>query len=203
MKIEIGDSLLYSWLRDVKECQLVQMNWKTSTDSWKMKNEETLQKLMETSSQFFHNKYHYPIYRGITSLSQFLQQAEIDAIGVCFEENSQFIYAMDVAFHEAGLDYGIHDETVMRVIKRILQAVMSLYGYFDLKAGEIIFVSPKIHNSVMPAITQCILDTQELLDQAGLKYKVRMIANDNFEENIMRPVIAASDLLADKFEMPM
>ena len=31
MKIEMGESLLYSWLRHVKECQIVQTNWKVST----------------------------------------------------------------------------------------------------------------------------------------------------------------------------
>lgn len=28
MKIEIGESLLLSWLKHIKECQLVQTNWK-------------------------------------------------------------------------------------------------------------------------------------------------------------------------------
>jgi len=30
MKIEMGESLLYSWLRHVKECQIAQTNWKVS-----------------------------------------------------------------------------------------------------------------------------------------------------------------------------
>ena len=51
MKIEIGESLLYSWLRHAKGCQLVQMNWKTSSNSWEMKNEETIRKLMLDSSE--------------------------------------------------------------------------------------------------------------------------------------------------------
>ena len=28
MKIEMGESLFYSWLRHVKDCQIVQTNWK-------------------------------------------------------------------------------------------------------------------------------------------------------------------------------
>lgn len=27
MKIEMGESLFYSWLRHVKECQIVQTSW--------------------------------------------------------------------------------------------------------------------------------------------------------------------------------
>lgn len=32
MKIEMGESLFYSWLRHVKECQIVQTNWKVSAE---------------------------------------------------------------------------------------------------------------------------------------------------------------------------
>ncbi|MBS4178786.1 hypothetical protein [Lederbergia citrea] len=106
MKVEIGESLLYSWLRHAKGCQLVQMNWKPSSSSWELKNEEVNQKLMIDSSEFFFNKYDYKIYKGTTSLSQLLQQAEIDVLGVNFEGDSQFLYAVDIAFHEAGLNYG-------------------------------------------------------------------------------------------------
>jgi hypothetical protein len=49
MKIEIGESLLLSWLRHIKECQLVQTNWKPSS-KWELKHKETLEKLMQESS---------------------------------------------------------------------------------------------------------------------------------------------------------
>lgn len=75
MKIEIGESLLYSWLRHAKGCQLVQTNWKIFSNSWEMKNEETIQQIMIDSSQLFSKKYNYQIYKGTTSLSQLLQQA--------------------------------------------------------------------------------------------------------------------------------
>jgi plasmid stabilization system protein ParE len=34
VKIEKGESLLLSWLRQVKGCQIVQTNWKASVNSW-------------------------------------------------------------------------------------------------------------------------------------------------------------------------
>lgn len=37
MKIEIGESLILSWLKHVKECQVVQTNWKASY-KWELKN---------------------------------------------------------------------------------------------------------------------------------------------------------------------
>lgn len=38
MKIEIGESLLLSWLKHIKECQLVQTNWKASY-KWELKKQ--------------------------------------------------------------------------------------------------------------------------------------------------------------------
>lgn len=44
MKVEMGESLFYSWLGHVKECLVVQTNWKPSP-SWSLQNEEALQQL--------------------------------------------------------------------------------------------------------------------------------------------------------------
>lgn len=41
MKIEMGESLFYSWLRHVKECQIVQTNWKASPQ-WQLQHEDKL-----------------------------------------------------------------------------------------------------------------------------------------------------------------
>ncbi|MBS4178787.1 hypothetical protein [Lederbergia citrea] len=80
---------------------------------------------------------------------------------------------------------------------------MCLYGYFDIKDGEIIFPSPKINPSVFVAIMEYIPHIQKLLHNAGLKYKVRMIANEDFNEKIIQPVIASSSLVADTSELFM
>lgn len=45
MKIEMGESLFYSWLRHVKECQIVQTNWTTSSQ-WQLSNEDRLEEIM-------------------------------------------------------------------------------------------------------------------------------------------------------------
>lgn len=45
MKIEMGESLFYSWLRHVKKCQIVQTNWMTSSQ-WQLSNEDRLEEIM-------------------------------------------------------------------------------------------------------------------------------------------------------------
>ncbi|WP_028612296.1 hypothetical protein [Paenibacillus harenae] len=203
MKIEIGESLIYSWLRHSKGCQLVQMNWKISASTWEMKNEEALRKLMVDSIELFRSKYGMELYKGTASLSQLLQQAEIDVLGICIEESDQYLYAVDVAFHEGGLNYGSKDETIMRVAKKILRTAMCLYGYFNLKKGEIIFASPKINLPIVNGIMESVPLINELLHSAGLHYDVRIICNEGFDEKIMQPVLGATSSVADTSELFM
>lgn len=42
MKIEVGESLLLSWLKHIKKCQIVQTNWKASS-KWELKNRKVLE----------------------------------------------------------------------------------------------------------------------------------------------------------------
>ncbi|MEQ8198357.1 MAG: hypothetical protein ABRQ27_10170 [Clostridiaceae bacterium] len=67
MKIEIGESLLLSWLKHIKECRVVQTNWKASS-KWELKNKEKLEQLMKISNEVFSQKYGYDIYKGNKSL---------------------------------------------------------------------------------------------------------------------------------------
>ncbi len=52
MKIEMGENLFYSWLRHVKECQIVHTNWKVSPQ-WQLQNEDTLDRLARKADAFF------------------------------------------------------------------------------------------------------------------------------------------------------
>ncbi len=78
MKIEIGKSLVYSWLRHVKKCQIVQNNWKPSP-KWE-KTEIGFQNLKDDIQNEFKNSG-YEIFKNTCINSQFFQQAEIDAVG--------------------------------------------------------------------------------------------------------------------------
>ncbi|HBG8116607.1 TPA: hypothetical protein P7Y83_003672, partial [Clostridioides difficile] len=126
MKIEMGESLLYSWLRHVKECQIVQTNWKVSS-KWDLKNADKILEIMEKTKQYFEQKYGYPIYKN-NSLEQLIMQAEVDVLGISIDNGRNHIYAIDVAFHEAGLNYGSKNETVTRVIKKCIRTAMCIYG---------------------------------------------------------------------------
>jgi hypothetical protein len=202
VKIEIGESLLLSWLRHIKECQLVQTNWKASA-KWELKNKEVLELLMQKSSEVFGSKYGYDLYKNNSGIDQLLRQAEIDVMGIYFEENQKHIYAIDVAFHEAGLNYGSKDETVTRVFKKCIRTAMCIYGYFGLFEGTIIFASPKINPSVIIDIERCIDDITSILQEFNLNYEIRIIANEAFSEKVLEPILSVLGDVSDTSELFM
>jgi len=200
MKIEMAESLLASWLRHVKECQIVQMNWKASTKTWELKNQTILLTLMQSSKDLFADRYGYNVYKN-NALAQLIQQAEIDVLGVKLDGTSTQLYAIDVAFHESGLNYGDRQETIERIIKKCLRSAICLRGYFDSPTGEIIFASPKIHESMLPDIFECVEQMQTILEQVGLAYTIRVIANDEFSDHILQPVLSLMPSIADTSEL--
>ena len=200
MKIEMGESLFYSWLRHVKECQIVQTNWTTSSQ-WQLKHEEHLKEIMTLTDKFFSNKYGYSIYKKTSSLSQLLQQAECDAIGIDVQSGTNKIYAVDVAFHEGGLNYGSREATIKKIIAKSLRTAMCIYGYLDSQEAEIVFASPKINKSILDGVNPCLLDMQSLMDEFGFNFVFRVIANEDFHDKVLTPILRASAGVADTNEL--
>lgn len=200
MKIEMGESLFYSWLRHVKECQIVQTNWTTSPQ-WTLKHEDELSDIMTQTDELFREKYGYNIYKKNASLSQVLQQAECDVLGVSMQDGEIKTYAIDVAFHRDGLIYGDRKTTVMKIINKCLRTAMCIYGYLDVKDAEIIFASPKIGKKILEDAKPCIYDAQSITQQMGYNFNFRMIANDDFMELVLNPILLVSKGVADTNEL--
>lgn len=200
MKIEMGESLFYSWLRHVKECQIVQTNWKVSSQ-WDMDHESEIKDLIEKVDTYFSDNYDYHIFKKNSSMSQIIQQGECDVVGVAFDGDEKSFYAVDVAFHEAGLNYGTREETVMKVISKCVRNAVCLYGYMNTKEAEIIFASPKINPAIMGDLNLCISDLNNIFRLAGFCFSIRVISNETFNELVLQPIILASVGIADTSEL--
>lgn len=200
MKIEIGESLVYTWLRHVKQCQMVQMNW-TPSKLWTLKHQSDLDQIMKAVDLLFPN---YAIFGHKTKmpLDQFVAHAEIDVMGSLDLGNK--IFAVDVAFHENGLGYGGTVENAARVIKKCLRAAMCIYGYFDKKEAEVIFVSPKIHKKDWPLIEQDVKDLELELNKMGYGFVFKVICDQStpdFQSEILDPVLGAINKISDTNEL--
>lgn len=148
MKVEVGESLMYSYLSHIKKCQFVQTNWKLSS-VWEKYNQEEIKVFINDARQYFYEKYKYNIFKSTTSTEQILKQCECDVVGVNIGNEYNTYYSVDVAFHEGGLNYKSKKESAEKVSAKLIKAAMCLYGSCNAKSGEIIFASPKITPSVM------------------------------------------------------
>ena len=197
MKIEIGESLMYSWLRHNKLCELAQTNWKAS-ENWVRKHDKELQKLKDEADALFPNLSIFGKKKKV-SLDQYIAQAEIDVIGLSMLNNK--IYAVDIAFHENGLGYGKTDENIARVIKKSLRSAMNVYGYYDRKDAEIIFATPKVSPKLLNKLQQSINDLQSLTNTLGYNFDFKIIVNDDFFTQILKPVKDIVDDIKDTNEL--
>lgn len=202
MKIEMGESLFYSWLRHVKECQIVQTNWKVSSQ-WSFKHTEEIEDILQEIDTYFEKTYNYKIFKKNTSLSQIIQQGECDVLGVCIENSTPKYYAVDVAFHEAGLNYGTREETILKVIAKSIRTAFCLYGCLDAKSGDIVFASPKINNAILNDLVPLLSYTNKFFNDKGFLFNIRVICNEEFEEKILHPILLVSENIADTSELFM
>lgn len=200
MKIEMGESLLYSWLRHVKGCQITQTNWSPSA-SWELHNRDRLVEIMDKTSEYFSTKYGIEVFKK-NLLDQLLKQAEIDVVGVSYSPEP-YVYGVEVAFHEDGLNYGNKSITIASVIKKYVRAILCLIGYFDFSEGEVIFATPCANKSLLSELMPKIKELQNLLTELNVNYTIRFITEEQFYKAILSPIMLSSDNISDTAELFM
>lgn len=200
MKIDIGESIIYSWLRHEKNSQVVQLNWKSSS-SWEIGNHEKAEEIFQKLKLIEDSTGKGLIGKSV-NLSQFLRQAEIDALGISISksehslENIYSISAVDIAFHEGGLGY---KDSHLVVAKKLARAALTIYSYFNTDNAEIIFASPKVRNSTIDSIDVILKEVMDCFE--GLKFEFSFIFNRDFNSQIIEPVLRKTASVADTSEL--
>ena len=191
MKIEMGESLGYSYLRHVKNCWLVQTNWKASEHWEKCLSDEELETVFRSMRQTF--DLGGSVFKGTKDSAQFLRQAEIDVVGIAQDGS---IHAIDVAFHEAGLNYG--GGVGNRVLKKLLRTVFILMAYHPPEVQRhIYFVSPKVHRAAQQPLEGIFARLREAY--AGISW--HLLTNQSFSAEMLAPTLEKGDSVADLSEL--
>jgi hypothetical protein len=203
MKIEIGESLIFSWLRHVMGCPIAQANWKPSP-TWPIRREPALATDLEKMREIAGQRLGFEIFKR-SSFQQFIRQAEIDVLGLRFGDAGPAAIAVDSAFHEAGLNYGDLRETVGRILKKMIRTAFVLEAYFDLQQADIVFATPKMHNAVHEALQGCWPELQSVLADcctlSAARMQLRIVTNGDFVEQVIQPVLDRMDQVADTTEL--
>ncbi len=198
MKIEIGESLVYSWLRHIKKCQIAQMNWKPSTE-WGEKKIDFSFLQQEISKEFIQ----YDIFKKNSNMDQFFKQAEIDVVGIAQQSNETTIYLADVAFHEYGLNYGSTAVTIARILKKYIRSYLIYLTYFSgIPKGVIYFITPKMSKKTIYSPLMAAID--KLTRIIEINHKVpdfQLLANEEFNQEVLSPIIKLSQNIKDTNEL--
>ena len=191
MKIEVGESLGYSYLRHVKQCWLVQANWKASEHWPRRLAGNTLDAMFADMRARFDPDG--SVFRRTANAAQFLRQAEIDVIGVDWEGG---VHALDIAFHEAGLNYGGGADK--RVLKKLLRAMLILNCYHPPETKlHIYFLAPKVNPGVQETLEAAFTSLRG--EYPAIEWK--LIINDDFYRQVVWPTLEKAATVADTSEL--
>ena len=193
MKIEIGGSLSLSYLKHVKKCVLYQTNWKSSSQ-WEKFNEEIVEDIFRKITE--HEKFKNVFKQN--DLHQLLKQAEIDALGM---DQGRKIYAVDIAFHGNGLNYGGTEETTERVVKKCIRSYLILLSYFPDREYEIIFAAPKVHPATEDAIRKIFDELESIFPDGNVEFKY--FSNESFSNEFLAKTVRESKEDSDTTELFM
>lgn len=195
MKIEIGENLIYCYLKHVEGCRVVQTNWKTSS-KWTVTEYDDA-----NARRLFEKISNSEIFRDIfknNSFDQLIKQAEIDVLGLNTVEKS--VFGVDVAFHSLGLQYVDSQETANRVLKKIFRTIFVMQSYFsDFDKFNSFFVTPKVQPATRKLINPLIIEARNLINDESIN--IDFISNEEFYSNYIDPM--TGDLLEDNDTMEL
>ena len=183
MKIEVGESLIASYLNHVEQCRIVQTNWRVS-GNWEFGNHDVL-----WSKQRFdtikNNELLSNIFKDNT-FEQLVKQSEIDVLGINTLEST--IYAYDIAFHSMGLNYKGNEGSCEIVVKKIVRAIFSLKIYFpEFEKIESFFVTPKANNKIDNLVKLYLTELNNILNDSNIK--IGFLCNDDFFSSLVDSLI--------------
>ncbi len=202
MKIEIGESLIYSWLRHVKQCQIVQMNWKLSP-RWQAEIVDLEPIKIDIENEFKDTAL--DIFQKNNSISQLLQQAEIDVVGFSLDsvKDERIYHFVDVAFHENGLNYGSKEKTISRVLKKFIRSYFLYLSYFnDNSPAVFYFITPKMSKQTLfIPLQENIERVNKVFNQHELNPDFQIVTNEEFNSSILIPTMGITGEIADTNEL--
>jgi len=195
MKIEIAESLIYSYLKHNEGCRFVQTNWMTSGKWIITEYEKERARLL--FNKISNSEYFTGIFKN-SSFEQLIKQAEIDVLGINTTENT--IYGIDIAFHSAGLNYGSKQETAFRIIKKILRTVFIMQTFFnENEKFNSYFITPKVNPATKVLIDDLMIKAKEVINDEFIT--IEFISNEQFYSEIVDPLIENTDDEHDTAEL--
>ncbi len=196
MKIEMGESLVRSWLRHCKACQVAELNWKPSP-TWEVVPSAHLAGVFRDARSRFPDAIKQTL-----SIGQFLRQAEIDVLGVRLGAGGRVerLFGVDTAFHSNGLSYGGNEDTKNRLQKKFLRTALVLESCFPEVPIEVLFVAPVVTPRRLEFAREAAQEVKDFYPDRG-KVTFDLLGPEAFREKILEPVLKLHHKVADTSEL--
>lgn len=193
MKVEIGESVIRSWLRHIETCELAELNWKPSP-IWEKQNQNTVEYYFSKAQD------NWPEAFGQNSLSQLLKQSEVDVLGLSYNSRNSLVHLVDIAFHSSGLNYGGNVVTSQRIFKKLVRSALISLTYFPDSSVTIYFVSPVATPAIAESVESACNRATEVFGGCP-DINFRIILNDDFRIEILEEVLGLGNEVADTSEL--
>jgi hypothetical protein len=188
MHMENGESLLVSWLRDSKNCQITQTHWKVSSSSWVLHNEDNIDEVMTSLHEFFIERLNYTIFSNMKSFLKSLQRSEIDVLGLEILSGTESnLFAINTEFNEVGLHTKNNSSIIERILIDMIRTAMLIHGFYNLSKGTIIFAAPKINQTLIEPLTNAVKVLNEIFKVFGFQFTFILYLNEEYNNQILNP----------------
>lgn len=206
---EIGESLGESWLKHVRNCSIVQCNWKASPRMlWQ--HLEEIDEILNALRILFGDDS-VDIW-GNGNAAQLVRQTECDILGFSVINDEYTVTALEVATHlrgeglhytgtkhnNPGVTVNISDD---KVPAKLFSNAMTIYASMGIRRGELAFASPIANDELVQRINDRLERIEQVLRERGFDFQLRLYANRDFYMEILRPVIAIVDDVSNTNEM--
>lgn len=189
MKIDMLESLGYSFLRHVQGCWIVQTNWKASAEGLQEEAWEPLEARFREMREKFGND----VFKGTKTVQQLLKQAEVDVVGVTADGE---VHALEAAFHEGGLLYGGGAEAIIR--KKMLRTHLVLEALARFADHRHIWV---VSPNVGPTTRAALVHIFEELRQEYPLVRWHLCVGQSFRNEVLEPTLGAAKGVSDTSEL--
>ena len=208
MQIDIAESLLASWLRHERKCQIVQTNWKAICWDARIRVIKERINVAEEIINRVNKSFtinNLPLF-GNQKIKQILKQVEIDAIGCEWNSDGKLkkIIAGDVAFHSKRLNYSSGKRRLSNaeiVVSKLVRTLVAVYIFWGKVNTEVFFASPCVAASTEAEIEKdlvklrdCIMNNGHEDKKLDLRVEIKLYLNKNFHGDIKEKVHLAVNL---------
>ncbi len=181
--MNIEKSMVFSYLRHIKKCKIIQTEWFPSTESWNIHSRKG-EELLRIAKNYFRNKYRIALFEDIMTLNDLNKNDIIDAFGISFNEDyTEKIYGV------SSYIYREYDElNVKYVLEKIFLMAIYFISCFNKIEGNIIFLCSCADFELIKKLASFYEDIKEVFVQIKCEFEVNVYLNEQFNEEVLEKV---------------